>query len=181
MRAEKQLLLDEFQEKIGQANALVLTSYKKLEPNKAAGFRNDLRKQGSGMGIIRKRILAKAAKENGFELDLDALHGHIAVIFIGGDPVETTKSIFQFAKENDEVLTVLGGRFDGQLRTAADVEAISKLPSRDELRAQFLGLLEAPMSQTLASIEALLTSVLYCLENKSQEAADESQEAAETT
>src|SRR5689334_22137973 len=172
MRAEKQLLLDEIQEKIGQANALVLTSYQKLEPNTAASFRNDLRKQGGGVGIIRKRILAKAAKASGFELDLDALQGHIAVIFISGDPVGTTKSIFQFAKENEGILTVLGGRFDGKLCTAADVEAISELPSRDELRAQFLGLLEAPMSQTLASIEALLTSVLYCLENKSKEAAE---------
>ena len=49
---------------------------------------------------------------------------------------------------------------------ASDVERLSKLPSKDEMRAQFLSVLEAPMSQTLAVMEALLTSVPYCLDNK---------------
>jgi len=169
MRAEKQLLLDEIQEKIGQAKSLVLASYRKLEPNKAAAFRDELRKQGSGIGVVRKRIFAKAALASGVAIDLDTLQGHIAVVFISGDPVATTKTIFQFSKENEDVLTILGGRFDGQVCSAADVETISKLPSKDEMRAQFLGLLEAPMSQALATVEALLSSVMYCLENKSQE------------
>ncbi len=169
MRAEKQLLLDEIQEKIEKSTSLVLTSYKKLEPNKAASFRDVLRQQGSGVGVVRKRILGKAAKASGIDLDLDMLSGHIAVIFISSDPVAATKAVFQFSKENDDALTILGGRFDGQLCSAADVEAISKLPSKDEMRAQFLGLLEAPMSQALATVEALLTSVIHCLANKSEE------------
>ena len=51
--------------------------------------------------------------------------------------------------------------------SASDVEQISKLPSKEEMRAQFLGTLEAPLSQTLGVIEALLTTVMHCLENKS--------------
>jgi large subunit ribosomal protein L10 len=49
---------------------------------------------------------------------------------------------------------------------AADVEIMSQLPSKDVMRAQFLGLLEAPMAQTLAVMEALISSVVYCLDNK---------------
>ena len=45
---------------------------------------------------------------------------------------------------------------------------MSKLPSKDEMRAQFLGTLEAPMAQTLAVMDALLTSVVHCLNNKVQ-------------
>jgi large subunit ribosomal protein L10 len=52
--------------------------------------------------------------------------------------------------------------------SASDVEQISKLPGKDEMRSQFLGTLEAPLAQTLSVLEALLTSVMYCLENKSQ-------------
>jgi large subunit ribosomal protein L10 len=85
-----------------------------------------------------------------------------------GDPLDATKVVFQFSKDNEEILKVLGGKFDGQVYTGADLDALSKLPSLNELRAQFLGLLEAPMSQTLTVIDALLTSVLYCLENKSK-------------
>lgn len=169
MRADKQLLLDEIRENIDNAKALVLMSYQKLEPNATAAFRDNLRKQGAGLEVVRKRVLAKAAQASGLGIDIDAFEGHIALVYASEDPVAATKTVFDFSKENDDILKILGGKFEGQLCSAADVEKIAKLPGKDEMRAQFLGLLEAPMSQTLAVVEALLTSVLHCLENKSQE------------
>ena len=75
---------------------------------------------------------------------------------------------FTFSKDNKDTLEILGGHFDGRLCTAADMKALSQLPSQEEMRSQFLGLLEAPMSQTLSVMEALLSSVVHCLENKSK-------------
>lgn len=168
MRPEKQLLLDEIKEKIEGSKALVLTRYQRLNPNRAAGFRFSVHQLGGSFEVVRKRILIKAAKSVGITLDPSLLQGHIGVVFAEKDPVQTTKLIYQFSKDNEQVFEVLGGRFEGQICSARDVEEISKLPSRDEMRAQFLGTLEAPMSQTLAVMEALMTSVMYCLENKSQ-------------
>ncbi len=167
MRAEKQFLLDEVQEKLDSAKALVLTSYQKLRPNTVAGLRDTLRKQGGELEVVRKRILLKAMQARGLSFNADALEGHIALFLINEDPVVTTKVIFEFSKEHEDLLTVLGGKFEGQICSAGDVERISKLPGRDEMRAQFLGLLEAPMSQTLATVEALLCSAIHCLEEKS--------------
>jgi large subunit ribosomal protein L10 len=169
MRPEKQLLLDDMKQRFASSKAVVLMSYTKLEPNKAAAFRMDLAKSGGSLAIIKKRILLKAAKEAGMELDAGLLEGHIAVIFSMDDPLTTTKTIYQFCSANQEVLNILGGRFEGALCSAQDVKQISELPSREEMRAQFLTALEAPLSQTLAVIEALLTSVMHCLENKNQQ------------
>ncbi|SRR5581483_556271 len=169
MRQEKQLLLDDIKERIVDSKAIVLASYKRLEPNTSAKFRNSLAATGGSLEVVKKRVLVKAAQDAGVVLDPALLQGHIAVVFATQDPVQTTKVVFQFCKENEEVLDVIGGRFEGSVCSAKDVEQISKLPSKDEMRAQFLGTLEAPLSQTLAVIEALLTSVMHCLENKSQE------------
>lgn len=169
MRAEKQLLLDEIKEMIDGSSAMVLTKYQKLDPNMAANFRTLIINSGGDFEVVRKRILLKAAIASGIPLDEDVLQGHIGVIFAKSDPVQVTKALYDFAKTNEEVFQVLCGRFEGQLCTAKDVEQISKLPSKDEMRAQFLGTLEAPLSQTLAVMEALLTSVPYCLENKSNQ------------
>lgn len=169
MRAEKQFLLDEIQDKIANAKAIVLASYKKLEPNAAAAFRSNLAKTGGSLEVVRKRILMKAAEAAGITLDKSVLQGHIAVFFADADPVQTTKSIFKFSSENEDVLKVLCGRFEGAICTAEDVEQISKLPSKDEMRAQLLSVFEAPMSQTLAVFEALLTSVIYCIDNKCEQ------------
>jgi large subunit ribosomal protein L10 len=168
MRPEKQFLLDDIKDRIEGSKAIVLASYRRLEPNASAKFRNDLASSGGSLEVVKKRVLIKAAQEAGLVLDPALLQGHIAVVFAIQDPVQTTKVVYQFCKENAEALSVIGGRFEGALCTAKDVEQISKLPSKDEMRAQFLGTLEAPLSQTLAVIEALLTSVIYCLDNKAE-------------
>lgn len=169
MRKEKQLLLDDIKERITLSKAIVFTRYSKLEPNKVSGLRMNLAKSGGSLAVVKKRMLFKAAQEAGVSLDLQLLEGHIAVIFSQDDPFTTTKTIYQFCNENEQMMEVLAGRFEGVLCTAQDVKQISELPSKDEMRAQFLGTLEAPLSQTLAVVDALLTSVIHCLENKTQQ------------
>ncbi len=169
MRPEKNLLLKEIREKIDGSKAIVLAGYTKMSPNMAADFRSNIAKTGGSFEIVKKRILIKAAEQAGFSLDRDNLQGHIGVIFAEEDPVQTTKYVYGFAKDNESILNVLGGRFEGVLCSAKDVELISKLPSQNEMRSQLLGLFEAPMSQTLAVVEALLCSVVFCLENKAAE------------
>lgn len=168
MRQEKTLLLNEIREKLDASKAIVLTSYKNLDPNKAAAFRMNVAKSGGTFEVVKKRMLIKAAEQAGITIDRNDLQGHVGVIFAEQDPVQTTKVLYQFRKENEEVMEVLGGRFEGKLCTSKDVQLISELPSTDEMRAQLLGLFEAPMSQTLAVVEALLCSVVYCLDNKAQ-------------
>ena len=167
MREEKKLLLEEIKEQIDSSTVLVLTRYHKMSPNLSDSLRKKLTAAGGSYEIVRKRILLKATESVGFTLGADLLQGHIGVVFSASDPVTLTKAIFQFAKENEEILEILGARFEGKFCSAADVKQISELPSKDEMRAQFLGTLEAPLAQTLAVMEALLTSLPYCLENKS--------------
>jgi large subunit ribosomal protein L10 len=168
MRPEKQLLLDEIKEKIDHSVAMIVTKYQGLDPNLEAVLRSTAINSGGVFQVIRKRVLMKAAEASGFSLDRKMLEGHIGVAFAKDDAVQFTKAIYQFRKDNENVLEVLGGRFEGQMITSKDVELISKLPSRDEMRAQLLGVLEAPLSQTLGVFDAILTSVIYCLDNKAQ-------------
>ena len=168
MRPEKQFLSDDIKGKIDGSKGFLLTRYTKMDPNMASKFRFSLHKTGGDFEIIRKRILMKAAEAAGCPLDRALLEGHIGIIFADEDLLQTAKTVFKFKQENEEILEVIGGRFEGQLYSAKDVEALSQLPSKEEMRAQFLGLLEAVPSQTLSVIEALLTSVAYCLDNKSK-------------
>lgn len=169
MREEKQLLLDEVKNQIDSYPSFLIMRYLGLSANTANEFRRDVLKRGGTVEVMRKRILLKAANAAGVQLDLKALPGHIGLVFTGEDPIETTKLVFKYSEDTDKKIEVIGGRFEGQLYSGEDVEKLSKLPSKDEMRAQFLGTLEAPMAQTLAVMEALLTSVVYCLDNKSKQ------------
>ncbi len=169
MRQEKQLLLDEMAEKIADAESMVFMSYNCLTPNSAASLRDAIAKAGSDFSVVRKRVFLKALQEAKIDVDSKQLQGHIAVLFSGEDVVESTKAIFNFSDDNPDVLTVLGGHFEGKACTFSDVKMLSELPGKQEMRAQLLGVLEAPMGETLGTVEALLTSVIHCLENKSMQ------------
>lgn len=168
MRAEKQLLLDDIRDRIDRAQAFIITRYGKINPNLASQFRMDLVKTGGEFEVVRKRVLMKAAEAAGVSLDKEKLEGHIGIVFADADPIQTAKAVFKFRQDNEEMLEVVGGRFEGQMFSAKDVEQLSKLPSKQEMQAQFLGLLEAVPAQMLSVMDALIASVVHCLDNKSK-------------
>jgi large subunit ribosomal protein L10 len=95
------------------------------------------------------------------------MQGHIGIVFTKDDFVTAAKLLCKFEEESEKI-EILSGFIEGQLYDKQSVIKLSKLPSMNELRAQFIGLLEAPMSQTLGVFDALLTSVIHCLENKAK-------------
>lgn len=169
MREEKQLLLNQVKDQIEEHKSFVIMRYFGLNANLTANFRRQITSLGGELEVVKKRILVKAAQEAGIELSIKALTGHIGVVLAGKDAVQITKAVYKLKKEADKSVDILGGFFEGQLYNAKDMEAISNLPGKDEMRAQLLGLFEAPMSQTVSVMQSILCSVLYCLENKAKE------------
>ena len=166
MRAEKKLLLEEVKGYLKGAPSFVLVSYYKMDPNVTADFRHDIAETGGGFYVVKKRLFLKAASELGIALDKEMLKGHLGFVYSGEDTVSTAKTVYKYKTSNKEMIAILGGSFEGNICSSEEVESISKLPSKDEMRAQVLGVLEAPMSETLSLMEALLTSVIYCVEQK---------------
>lgn len=166
MRKEKTLLLDEIKGHLDESEAFVVVSYKNLNANNEADLRSSIAKSGGRLLTLKKRMLLKAAETVGVELDQEQLPGHVTVLAARENVVDTIKALFKFKDEKEDTLDVLVGRYEGALCTPQDIEAISKLPSKDEMRAQLLGIFEAVPAATLGVMDALLTSVVYCLENK---------------
>lgn len=179
MRQEKELLKNEVKEKLETLGSFVIMQYSKLSANAANEFRRQVGKMGGDVAVCRKRVMLKAAEDAGVALEPSSLIGSIGIVFLGPDPIETTKMVFKFSQEREKVISVLGGQFDGKIYTGADVERLSTLPGKDEMRAQLLSVFEAPLSQTLAVIEALLASVPHCLENKSKQGQESAENAGE--
>lgn len=169
MRPEKQLLVDEIKEELDKRNSFMLMKYKGLTANLANKFRREISKTGGDVSIAKKRVLKLVMKNIGIEFAPDAFEeGHLGVVFMGKDPLSSAKMVFEFSKENGDSIEVIGGHLEGKTLSAKDIDALTKLPSKDVMRAQLIGTLEAPLSQTLAVMEAVLSSVIYCVDNKSK-------------
>jgi len=166
MRQEKQYLYNEIEDQMNQTGSVIVTAYQSLQPNTSWKLRSSLKEVGATLEVVKKRIFLKAAKEKQIDVKLDDLTGHIGVIFAGKDVIQSTKALFQFEEENEGMIQPLFAYAEGNFYTASQVKELATLPSESEMRAQFLGLLEAPMAETLSVMQSLLTSVMYCLENK---------------
>lgn len=161
MNYEKELLLNEIKDQIGQSKSLIVAQYGKLPPDKVWGLRSNLAKNKSALEVVRKRVFLKAADLSGIhffkdqKVDENLFVGNISVVLVNQEEsMSSLKELFKFKGENADLkLNVLCGYIDGQVMTGAEVEYLSKLPTLDEMRSQFIGLLVAPMTHMLSVLE----------------------------
>jgi large subunit ribosomal protein L10 len=169
MRAEKQLLLDEIKEKISGSKGFIIARYQGLTAQKARAFRDSVAAANGDFEVVKKRVFSKAAKEAGVEIGGFDYEGHVGVIFASEDSTLTLSKIaVKYGEDNEKAVEILGGMIDGQFCSGADVVQLTKLPSLEQMRAEVLGLLQAPLSGTLGVIQANLSSLLYCLDEKAK-------------
>lgn len=166
MREEKQLLLDEIEGNIKDRGSFVIISINAFGANNNHKFRRSVAQTGGFVEFVSKRMLVLAAKKAGIEIDRKSLEGQLSLVFAGEDAMETTKAVYDFRKEYKEQIQVVGGHIDGELCDADKMNQLSKLPGKQQMRAELLSVFQAPLVQTLATMNAVLTSVPYCLENK---------------
>ena len=166
MLAEKKWLLEEIEDKLVNSHGFIVTRYQNMPANLTAEFRNELAKAGSHFFALKKRMFIKAVEKVKASYEINELQGHVGLVLVQGDFIDSAKAVLGFQKNTGEMLTVLGGIFEGKKCSSEEIKEISSLPPLDVIRSQLLGTLVAPMTQTLGVIQALLTSVIYCVDNK---------------
>lgn len=167
MRKEKQYLLDDLKQRIENSKGFLVTQYKNMSANGMTNFRGNIAEKGGDFEVIAKRVFLKAAEQNGIEFKKENLDGHIGIAFAHEDYITLVKEVHKYAKETEN-MQILSGFMEGKLYDQETIVKLSKLPSLDQMRSQFVGLIAAPMTQTLGVFHAILTSVLYALENKAK-------------
>lgn len=137
-------LADHFRE----SNAAVLTEYRGLTVAQLKTLRRSL---GSTVtyAVVKNTLTKIAAKDAGVTGVEDLLAGPSAIAFVKGDAVEAAKAIRTFAKENP-ALVIKGGYMDGKTLSAADVQKIADLESREVLLPKLAGAMKAKQSQAAA-------------------------------
>ena len=155
VRADKATTVAELTEQFRSSGATVLTEYRGLTVAQLTQLRRSLGRQTTYE--IAKNTLAKRAATNAGIDGLDELFtGPTALAFVSGDPVEAAKSLREFAKANPK-LVIKGGVFEGRAITAADVNRLADLESREVLLAKLAGAMKANLGKAAAVFQAPLS------------------------
>ncbi len=142
-------------ETLKNAQAGVLVDYRGLTVEEDTNLRRKLREAGVEYKVVKNTLTRFAAKEVGLE-GLDAeLNGPTSLAVSATDPVAPAKVIADFAKEN-ECLKIKAGFLDGNVITLDEVKTLANTPSRETLIANIMGSLNAPISNLVRTLQALV-------------------------
>ena len=132
-------------EKIGKAASVVVFDYRGLTVAEDTDLRNEMRKAGVEYSVLKNGIVSRACEAAGVEGMEDMLKGPSAFAFSYDDAVTAAKILKNFVKKVKKC-EMKGGIIEGNVTSAADLDAIAELPSREVLIARLLGSMMSPIS-----------------------------------
>ena len=157
-RRQKEAQVRELRSIFNNMSAGVLVDYRGIEANQVVELRKKLNDASSTMKVIKNSLARIAAEDTPFSELADQFTQTRALVFSDSDPVEQAKVLSEAAKEIEN-LKILAGILVGDSKTSilntGEVEALSKLPSREELIVKMLFLMQAPATQFVRILNAV--------------------------
>lgn len=150
-KSQKTKDLETAKRKISESKTLVIADFTGLSVNSLNALRKSLKSAGIGFSVIKKRFLKIAFKEIGIETDPKKFEGQTGVAFSPDDIFSTSQIIYKFARQNKDKFKILGGvETEGKkFLEGSEVEDIGKLPGREVLIGQLVGMIAAPIKSFL--------------------------------
>ena len=176
-REEKNSEIEFITAQIQNSAVAVFVDYRGLDVPKISTLRRNLRDKGAQGKVFKNtllRIAANKALEAGDKAQLEKFVGLLegpSMFIWSSDPVSSTKVLSEFAKVNKQ-LTVKGAWVDGTFLDDKGVEALSKMPGREETLAMLLSLLNTPATQLVRLIGTPGTQITRIIEAQRQKLAE---------
>ncbi len=140
-REQKELFIKNLKSILSENSLVLVFHYRGMSMTDMTDLR--VKSFNSGCNIkVTKNRLTKLALEGTDKSELSELFDGPTAIAYSNDPVELTKLLTNFAKNNSN-LVILGGIMDNDILTVEKIEILSKLPSLEEIRAQLIGLISS--------------------------------------
>lgn len=145
-RDKKEGLIKEYLDQLNVSEAVIITSYRGLRVSQVEQLRRKIREAEGSFAIVKNTLVERALKEAGLPVVDEMLTGPVGIGFCHHNVSGVAKAITDFSKQN-ELLAIKGGLLGNRIIDEAGVRNLANLPSLDVLRAQLLGLINAPASQ----------------------------------
>jgi len=165
-RAQKEAIVGRYQDGMAVAPHAFLLDYKGIDVPAVTELRQKIRESGASYEVIKNTLALHAIEGQPLELLKDSFSGPIAVAYSETDPVSLAKVLTEFAK-SAPMLEFKGGLIDGQPVEAAQIEEIAALPSREELMAKLLFLLQSPITRLAQTLNAITRDFVVVLDQVS--------------
>ncbi len=155
-RDEKAAVIDEIAGQIRESEAVIAVDYRGISVPQAAELRASLRGSESTFRVTKNTLTLIAAGKAEQEALKDFLSGPTALTFVRGDAAAAAKAIADFQRAQPDLLPFKGGTLNGAVLDAAQLGALAKLPTREVLYQQLVGIVASPISGLARTLSALI-------------------------
>lgn len=150
---DKKAIVAQVSAEVAKAQTLVVAEYRGIEVGDLTALRKKAREGGVYLRVLKNTLVRRAVVDTSFAGLTDQMVGPLIYAF-SADAVAAAKVLQDFAKSNDK-LVLKAGCFSGKVLDKAGVQALASIPSREELLARLLGVMQAPVSGFVGAVAAL--------------------------
>jgi large subunit ribosomal protein L10 len=161
-REQKAAAIAEIVAQIKESEAVYAVDFRGISVPQAADVRTRLRDADATFRVVKNTLTERAADEAGADALKPLLEGPTALTFVRGDAALAAKAIATFNRET-QLLTFKGGLLEGDPLDAEQIIAISRLPAREVLYGQLVGVVASPITGLARGLNALLSGVAIAL------------------
>ena len=167
-KAVKEENISALKEALAKATSLVLADFRGINVKNDTALRREFRLNGCKYQVVKNTLLGRAVEGTPMAGLEKLFVGPTAIAYSFEDPAAPAKVATKVAK-GEEKFIIKGGYVDGQALDVKGVEALSKMPTKDELRSSFLALLVAAPQNFLALLTAAPQQALSVLAAREQQ------------
>jgi large subunit ribosomal protein L10 len=170
-RSVKAVAIGDIKGRFDKMTSAVFLDFKGMTVEEVSKLRTEFRKSGVEYRVVKNTLVKQALKDKPWGKVLtDTLKGMTGVAWSYEDPSAAAKVVKAFRKDNEK-LQIKAGLIEGQLLDGKAVETqLATMPGKDELRAQLLATLQAPLQSFVALLQAPAQNLVYVLSAKEREA-----------
>lgn len=157
-REQKAAVIEEVTTQIRESQAVYAVDYRGLSVTQAVALRARLEEADATLRVVKNTLTERAAEAAGAEPLKLLLNGPTAFAFVRGDAALAAKALATFRRES-QLLEFKGGTLGGEALTVDQMESIARLPSREVLQGQFVGVLASPVTGLVRGLAALISGL----------------------
>jgi large subunit ribosomal protein L10 len=157
-RDQKAAVIDNIAGQLQSADAVFAIDYRGLSVKQAVDLRSSLTDADATFQVAKNTLTERAAEKAGADAIKPLLEGPTALTFVNGDVAVAAKALATFRRQNN-VLEFKGGQLGGEALSIDQIESIAKLPARDVLFGQFVGVVASPITGVVRGLNALISGL----------------------
>jgi large subunit ribosomal protein L10 len=169
--AKKIQEVEELTESLGRSTVVIGAEYRGLTVKETTTLRSQLRSAGLEMRVVKNTLFKRAADAIGKENMVALAEGPTALIIGFDDPIAPIKQVVEYQRTARNTFVARSAFLDGTVYAGGQLNDLATMPSREEMIAELVGLLQAPISNLVGLLDATLQEFVGLIDARAEQVA----------